>query len=314
MVSPLPSPAPRPGPAVPHRLVPVLVAMAGIATFSMMDALMKRASIAGGVYTALLLRCAIGALALAPVWRLRGGRWPDPAVFRLHLLRAVLVAGMASSFFWGLVRTPMAEGMALSFIAPLIALGLAAFLLGERIGRPAVIAALLGLAGVGVIAAGRLGDGARGPEAVAGMIAILVSACFYAWNLVLQRQQAQVASPLEVALFQNGLVALILLPALPWLWQSPGSAALTDITLAAAFASAALMLLSWSWARAEAQVLVATEYTAFGWAALMGWWWFAEPVTPATLAGVALIVAGCWIGTRVAAPQPVPQPAQGLPE
>ena len=47
--------------------------------------------------------------------------------------------------------------------------------------------------------------------------------------------------------------------------------------------------------RAEAQALLPIEYTAFVWAAIMGWWMFAEPVTLATLLGVALIVIGCWI-------------------
>jgi S-adenosylmethionine uptake transporter len=57
-------------------------------------------------------------------------------------------------------------------------------------------------------------------------------------------------------------------------------------------------LLAWSYARAEAQVLVPIEYTAFLWAALFGWLFFAEPVGTATLAGTVLIVVGCWIGTR----------------
>ena len=58
------------------------------------------------------------------------------------------------------------------------------------------------------------------------------------------------------------------------------------------------MLMSWAYARAEAQRLVPIEYTAFLWAALVGWFAFNEPVTPATLAGTALIVIGCLIATR----------------
>jgi len=278
-------------------LPPVAASIAGIAAFSLMDALMKRASITTGVYSALLLRCAIGAAGMAPVWLARGGRWPRSAALRLHLLRGALVAGMAATFFWGLVRIPMAEGMALSFISPLIALALAALVLGERIRRRAILAALLGLVGVGVIAAARLASEAPGADAARGIAAILASAVFYAWNLVLQRQQAQVAGPIEVALFQNAIVALVVLPALPWLWRAPAPGTLGAIALAAAFASVALMLLSWAYARAEAQVLVPIEYTAFGWAALMGWLWFGEPVGAPTLAGVGLIVTGCLIAT-----------------
>ena len=42
----------------PVTLLPFLAAAAGIATFSLMDATMKSASIAAGVYSALVLRCA----------------------------------------------------------------------------------------------------------------------------------------------------------------------------------------------------------------------------------------------------------------
>ena len=52
------------------------------------------------------------------------------------------------------------------------------------------------------------------------------------------------------------------------------------------------MLLSWAYARAEASYLAATEYTAFLWAALFGWLVFGEPLSPFTVAGAALIVAG----------------------
>jgi amidase len=42
----------------------------------------------------------------------------------------------------------------------------------------------------------------------------------------------------------------------------------------------------------------------------MGWLWFDEAVTPATVAGTVLIVIGCWIATREKAPA---VPAASLP-
>ena len=58
------------------------------------------------------------------------------------------------------------------------------------------------------------------------------------------------------------------------------------------------MLLSWAYGRAEAQFLVPLEYTAFIWAAIVGWIAFSEQVTVPMLAGVTLIVAGCLYATR----------------
>src|SRR3546814_20390404 len=94
---------------------------------------------------------------------------------------------------------------------------------------------------------------------------------FYAVNLVYQRKQALLAGPVEIALFQNGIVALIFLCFSPWFGTWPDAASLRVILLGAALATAALLLLSWGYARAEAQVLVPVEYTGFLWAALFGW-------------------------------------------
>jgi len=281
-----------------RHLVPLAAALAGVATFSLMDALMKRASIDTGAYNAVLFRSWIGVVIMLPVWRLSGGNWPDVPRLKVHLLRSAVVAAMAWTFFWGLVRIPMAEGIALSFFAPIIALYLAAAQLGERIRPQAMLASLLGFAGVAVIASVRIGGPTQGDDATMGMFAILVSAVLYAWNLVLQRRQAQLASPPEVALFQNLFVGGYLLLFAPWLARVPAGDAWADIAVAALLAALALMLLSWAYARVEAQSLVATEYSAFVWAALMGWWWFGEPLTWVVLAGAVLIVAACLLAAR----------------
>jgi S-adenosylmethionine uptake transporter len=277
--------------------LPFLAAVTGIALYCFMDAAMKRASLTGGVYNALLFRSLIGTGLLLPLWRIGGGSWPAAAALRLHGTRSVVVAGMALLYFWGLVRLPLAEAIAISFIAPLIALYLAAVILGEQITRWAIAGSLLGLAGVVVISAGHLGQGggtAQGP----GIAAVLCSAVLYGWNLILQRQQAQLARPREVAFFQNLMIALILLLAAPWLAQRPSLPGLGLIAASAVLAAASLMLLSWAYARSEAQLLLPTEYSAFVWAALAGWLWFGERLDTATLMGGALIVAGCLTAAR----------------
>lgn len=281
-----------------HPVLPFVAVTIGIATFGVMDALMKSASIQAGVYSAMLVRSLMGAGLVLPIWRLGGGAWPARAVLKLHALRGAVTAGMATTFFWGLVRIPMAEGMALSFIAPLIALYLAAAVLGETIGRAAILASVMGVLGVIVIAAARFGEQGFGTDAGWGIAAILCSAVLYAWNLILQRQQALLSDPREVALFQNLFVALVLAGAAPWLFSMPGPRAMADIFGGAVLTVISLMLLSWGYARAEAQALVPIEYTAFIWAALMGWLMFGEAVTVPTLAGAALIVAGCLIAAR----------------
>jgi S-adenosylmethionine uptake transporter len=288
--------------ARPRPFLPFLAAALGIAVFSVMDAAMKRASLLAGVYGALLLRSVVGSLLMVPVWRFSGGRWPAWPVLKVHAVRGAVCAGMAATFFWGLVRTPMAEAIAISFIAPLIALYLAAIVLGERIRLPAILASGLGLAGVAVIGVARLRE-VSSSGAGWGIVSIVGSAVLYAWNLILQRQQAKLSGPAEVALFQSLFVGLSLAVLAPLLWGglAVSGAALEYIAGAAVMAVVSLMLLSWAWGRAEAQVLLPLEYSAFIWSALMGWLMFGEKLTVPTLVGAVLIVLGCWIGTRPSA-------------
>lgn len=286
-----------------HPMLPYTVTLAAVGLFSLMDALMKGASLAAGAYSALLMRNLIGLALIAPVWLARRRGWPARAAMRVHLVRGVVAAAMAFTFFWGIARIPLAEGIALSFVAPLIALYLAAIQLGERIQPGAVWASLAGLVGVAVITLGRAGTSGWSDEAAWGTGSVLLSSGLYAWNLVLQRQQALAAQPVEVATFQTGTVALTLLLFAPAAFTMPEHAAWPAIGGAAVLALAGVLLLAWSYARAEAQALVPLEYSGFLWAALFGWLMFDEGVTWPVLLGAGLIVGACWI----AAPRKSPE-------
>ena len=281
-----------------HRLMPFLAVAAGIASFSLMDGLMKGASLAVGAYSAMMWRSLTSAAVLTPWWALRSSGWPRGEVLRLHALRGLNSAVMATCFFWGLKFLPLAEGMAISFIAPLIALYLAAVMLGESVGRRAVIASLLGLAGVAVIAGARLTSGGYSYNSALGIAAILLSAVLYAWNLILQRQQALLAPPREVATFQALFTSLFLGLLAPWLLQLPDLPVALHLGAAALLATVSLMLISWGYGRAETQVLLPIEYSAFIWAAIIGWFMFHEALTVPTVAGAVLIVIGCGVAAR----------------
>lgn len=294
-------------PAPPSRAasvwLPVLSVIAGIAAFSVMDATMKAASLAVGVMTALLLRNAFATLVSLPLWLVAGRPTPNRKVALLHAQRSLITAVMAALFFHGLVRIPMAEGLAISFFAPIVALYFAALLLKEKIQKQAIYAAVLGLIGILVIGSDRFGANQYGPDAIEGTLAIFASAIFYAFNLVLQRKQALLAGPVEIALFQNLNLTILFAVLAPFYWVTPDITALGWILAGAILATLALLFLSWGYARAEAQVLVPIEYTGFIWAALMGWLIFGEHVSIGVVAGALLIVIGCILGTRPRAKQ-----------
>jgi len=286
----------------PSVVVAFAVACLGIGVFSTMDAVVKGLALAIGTYNTLLWRSFVGIGVSGVPWLLRRPPRPSRAAMKLHIERGTVSAGMGMLFFWGLTQMPMAQAVALSFIAPLIAQGLAVLLLGERMQRGALIGSVLGFAGVIVIVAGQV-HARLGTEALLGAGAILISALLYAYNLILMRRQSQIADPYEVAFFQNATVAICLGLFAGWFAEVPSAVHFPMIALAAVLATISLFLLSWAYAHAEASYLAPSEFTAFLWASLLGYLVFSEHVGLATIAGAALIIGGCVIAAR-SAPKP----------
>ena len=279
------------------------IAAGGIAIYSVMDAIMKGLSIASGAYSAVLWRSIAGIGITGAVFVARGRRWPRWPAIKLHVSRGLLAGFSVLLFFWGLARVPMAKSVALTFLAPLIAIFLAAVFLGERIRRAAILGSLIAAAGVLVIAAGEVRAEAS-TDSVLGTVAIVLASLLYAASLILLRRQAQVAGPLEVSLFTSLVIGVVLLIGAPWFSGWPDWTQTPAIGFAAVLGTISSMLMAWAYARAEAQMLATVEYTAFVWAAILGWLVFGERVGPFTVAGALLIVAGCVVAVRKVAPGP----------
>lgn len=279
----------------PTSLAPFLIALAGVAMLSLMDAFMKEAALAIGAFSAALFRALIATGMATPLWLVRRKTWPDRATLRLHILRGVCSALMGLTFFYALTKLPIAETIAISFVAPLIALYLAAVLLGERITRRAIIASVISFAGTLVIVGSRFGRGNMDGDALLGFGAILISTLLYALNFIIIRQQSQRAGPLEVAAFHGGVSTLVLGIAAPWLLVVPPASIQPSLLIAGALTVGGAIAIAWAYARAEAQALLPVEYSGFCWAALFGWLFFAESVSVGTMAGVLLIVVGTWV-------------------
>jgi S-adenosylmethionine uptake transporter len=177
-------------------------------------------------------------------------------------------------------------------------------LLKERIGRGALIGSGIAVAGIAIIFLGQA-RADLGPQAALGSLSVLGSALCYAWNIILMRQQAQVARPVEIAFFQTAIVAAIMLAVAPLLATLPAARHWPALVGAAMLATTSLMLLSWAYARGRASDLAPSEYTAFVWASLLGWAVFGETLSLFTLGGAALIICGCLAGLRARRPAPL---------
>ncbi len=287
----------KPLPLTHAPLLPIAVCAFGIAVFTLMDAFMKGSSQELGAYSAVFWRSVIGTGIAGILFIVMRVKMPRVQMLKLHCARAVNSAACATLFFYGITSVPLAEGVALTFIAPLIALYLAAILLHEKIAASAIIASVIGFAGVVMIGLAHV-QGSQSTTSWLALGALFASAVLYALNIILQRKQAQAAGPFEIAFFQSLLVATTLGLAAPWFLKVPTLNQFLYLAISAACATISLLALSWAYARAQAQQLVPIEYSAFLWATLFGYLFFGEIVTPVVVAGTAMIVAACWMTTR----------------
>jgi S-adenosylmethionine uptake transporter len=283
---------------VQHPAHGFLAALAAVAVLSVMDALMKALVIALGIYAVSIWRAIFNLALTSGLYLPRRSPWPNRPTLRLHILRGVVVTVMAALFFWAIARVPLAQALALTFIAPLIAMMLAALFLHEKIGPRSIVGAIAAFAGVLVIVIGQASEDV-GDEVLLGSVAILGSALCYAVNIVLMRRQSQAAEPLEINFFQSATVLTLWLCLVPVLGFPAWSSEYWSWILAAAVMSTAGgLIFSWAYARADASYLAVTEYSGFVWAAILGWLIFSERVSVYTLAGAALIVGGCILAAR----------------
>jgi S-adenosylmethionine uptake transporter len=283
---------------VQHPARAFAVALAAVGVLSIMDAVMKHLVIAIGIFAVSVWRSLSNLTIASALYLPHRLPWPNRALVRIHILRGIVVTVMALLFFWGIGRVPLAQAIALTFIAPLIALLLAAGFLGESIGKRSIIGSIAAFAGVIIIVLGQART-ELGPAVLFGSVAIIASALCYAVNIVMMRHQALSAKPLEINFFQSLTVAALWFAAVP-LFGIPAWPAdqIWWVIVASLMSTAGGLLFAWAYARAEAGYLAVTEYSAFLWASVLGWIVFREAISNYTLGGAALIVGGCLIAVR----------------
>jgi len=167
-------------------------------------------------------------------------------------------------------------------------------ILHEQIDRRTVFASVIALFGAGIVAGGRL-NGDYSLELGQGILAVLCSTILYAYNLVLQRRQALLATPVEIGFFQNLTIILVFGALAPIRAEVPSRTIAPQLFAASILGLSSLLIMSWAYARAPASTLLPVEYTAFAWAALLGWAFFSEAITLTTLLGTSMIVTGCLV-------------------
>lgn len=272
----------------------LLLALAGFATLSVGDAVIKSMAGEWPVVAVAALRFSIGAVALSGLllWQ-EGAAGLRPRRPWLQVARGASLAISSLAFFSAIYIMPLAETMAITFLSPVLTALLSGPLLGERV-RPAVwVACLAALVGVGMILRPNLLE--------LGWPALLplVAAVFFSLMIIANRASAGHGSALAMQAYMAVVAAPLLIVA------AFGARALGiegmqfgwphwDVVLRCAFvaltASTAHWLVYLGTSRAGASQIAPASYVQMLVASLLGWWFFDEVLDWLTLAGAAVII------------------------
>lgn len=273
---------------------PLLLGALGIAVLCVMDALIKQAALTLAVPIVVCARYAFGLPFALLLWRARGAKPFSRTMLRFHAMRGAVIALAATGFFYGLTQLPLAETVTISFIAPLVIPFIAWALLGERPRRLSLIAGGIGFAGVLVAVSGG-GTAAGGGDRTLGIAATLGSALAFAVAIVLLRARAASDGPARVNVVGSFFPFVATLPLALASGDAPAARDLPLLVAIGFLGTTGMSLYAAAYAKAQAQALAPLEYTALGWAALIGWFAFAERPQPTLFVGAAIIIAATFI-------------------
>lgn len=234
---------------------------------------------------------------------------------RRWLGRIFLLGALNFTLFWGFLflaayRLPGGVAATLGAVQPLFVLFLSRALLGSATPPVAILAALAGIGGVGLLV--------LSPEAQldpVGIAAGLGGAASMALGMVLSRRWTPPVSPLTFTAWQLAAGGLLLLPLA--LWLEPPLPALDRGALLGllwlGLAGAVLTYAIWfrGLARLGPAALSVLGFVSPLSAVLLGWAIAGQTLSPQQIIGAATVLGSVWLGQwalRPAPPQPRPAP------
>lgn len=203
-----------------------------------------------------------------------------------QLQRSVLMIATTLLFFKVLSLVPLAEGTAMNFMAPLLVMVLAPWLLGERPRWHRWAGVLLGFVGMLIVV--RPGGQLSTEGAIWGVVTAVAFALFQ-----ISTRRVAADDPLT-SNFYGGLTgALVLTALLPFFWQqldlAPWQWALLLSTGLTGFAGHWLQITAYS--KTGATLLAPFNYLQIVSATTLGWLVFGQLPDATTASGMALICA-----------------------
>ncbi len=204
---------------------------------------------------------------------------------RLQILRGGVASLSASLFILGVAHVPLADAVAISFVAPFMVTVMGALILREPVGLRRWIAITLGFVGALIVI--RPGMGVVHPAA--GFI--VLAAFFFAIRQIVSRALSDTDRTATTIVYTAMISVLVLTVPMLFVWQTPTSDQLVLLVLMAVVAAAAEICVIKALEMAMAVVVAPVQYTLILWGTFYGFTVFGQLPDGWTWAGTALIVA-----------------------
>ncbi|WMS42580.1 DMT family transporter [Acuticoccus sp. MNP-M23] len=226
---------------------------------------------------------------------------------KAHFWHALFGLTSMACFYYGLGFLPLVVVTSINFTTPIFVMLLAIPLLSEKAGAGAFAAVGVGFLGT-VLALEPAG------EAFSGVSLVVLLGAFLTGCMIIAIRRMPAASTHFAVLFYYAALGtlvfgiLALLTATPEDWtalKAPHTWVL--VGLIAVLACALQYLLTIAYRLSASTSVAALDYLRLIWAALIGWYVFAEWPTPMAVAGMGLITAsGVWLIVRQKKRRPAP--------
>ena len=264
----------------------IALMLAGIAGFSVMDAIIKWLTADYPVPQVVALRSWFGLPLLCLFALYDGGlkalRTQRPMV---HVGRYLLVLTLSFSFFWALSQMKLVDAIAITFAAPIFITALSVPLLKEPVGLHRWVAISIGFCGVLIML--RPGMGVFQWAA----LVVLGSVVVYALLMITTRAYKSTESTASLMLFPQLGMSLTGIIIAPLFWVTPSLGDLGLFALAGLFGSVGVMCLTHAFRLGPAAVVSPFEYSALIWATLLGFLLWGELPDAFTLIGAGIVIS-----------------------
>ena len=293
-------PAPAPPSSDPAAVFRAALWMLGaVVSFSSMAVAGREVSFELDTFEIMTYRSIVGALIIIAVARTTGAarqitlRSPG-----LHLVRNVLHFAGQNLWFLAITLIPLAQVFALEFTSPLWVLVLSPLVLGERLTRLRVVAALMGFAGILIVA--RPGAATLS----AGTLAAAAAAIGFAGSILTTKRLTRTET-LTCILFWMTVTQTafgLLCAGIDGDFALPSAVSLPWLAVIGAAGLSAHYCLTTALSIAPATLVTPVDFLRLPLIAVIGMAAYAEPLDPFVILGAAVIFLGnylnLWSETR----------------